>query len=218
MPTPITEITKAFTYTIANELYSNSTSDNRTAAASYTGPDRTWFFVDETSGALSRVSPMLYSTDDGDSVPTPVGHRKVELVANDDPIVMAMMHEDKVTYTDTTQTTESLPDGTDYLYNNKATLSETYSIDNLVHDGTSWTLGALVPADVTWDDVVNARNGMLVASDGKISPDQPDAVKNPWIAYRTALRNLPVLFKRGEADQIDAWKVQMPTDPESGDE
>jgi hypothetical protein len=131
---------------------------------------------------------------------------------------MAMMHEDKVTYTDTTQTTESLPDGTDYLYNNKATLSETYSIDNLVHDGTSWSLGALEAADVTWDDVINARNGMLVASDGKISPDQPDAVKNPWIAYRTALRNLPVLFKRGEADQIDAWKVQMPTDPESGDE
>ena len=33
---------------------------------------------------------MLYSTDDGDSVPTPVGHRKVELVANDDPELVAI--------------------------------------------------------------------------------------------------------------------------------
>ena len=56
---------------------------------------------------------------------------------------------------------------------------------------------------------------MLVASDSKIAPDMPDAVKAPWVAYRQALRDLPTVFKKGESDEIPAWKVQFPLAPDT---
>jgi hypothetical protein len=72
----------------------------------------------------------------------------------------------------------------------------------------------LVEPHVTWDQIIDARNGALTATDGKISPDQPDAIKQPWITYRQALRDLPATFNYGDADEIEAWKVNMPATPE----
>ena len=56
---------------------------------------------------------------------------------------------------------------------------------------------------------------MLVASDSKIAPDMPDAVKAPWIAYRTALRDIPATYKKGESDEVAPWKVTWPLAPDT---
>jgi hypothetical protein len=214
MPTPITTTTETFTYNIADVLYSTSTSLARTATATYEGPDRIWVFVDSTTGLFSDIQPPLTSLDDGADVPTPVNHRKVEVVAADDPIVISMIREYEVTYADVTETTDNLPDGSTCVYNSVATLGQTYDMHRLVHDGSTWSLGSLVEPHVTWTQIIDARNGALTATDGKISPDQPDAIKQPWITYRQALRDLPATFNYGDADEIEAWKVNMPATPE----
>lgn len=214
MPTPITETTVSFTYNIADAIYSSSTSLSRTAAASYTGPDRIWVFVDDATGELSRIQPPLTSQDDGADVPTPVGLRKVEIVAETDPTVISIILEHMVTYADTSTTTDDLPDGSTCEYNTTATLGQTYDMDALVHDGSSWSLGDMIASPVTWDNIIDARNGALTATDGKISPDQPDPIKQPWITYRQALRDLPATFGYGTDNEIEAWKVNMPTHPE----
>lgn len=219
MPTPITETTVSFTYDIADAMYASTNNDGRTGSGSYTGPDRVWVFVDSETNKFSQVQQPLTSMEDGADVPTPIGHRKVEVVAADTPAIIASIMEQfgYVTYDDESQVTETLPDGSICRYNTTASLSQTYNKDGLTHDGSAWTWPAFEQAPLTWDDVIEARNGALIASDGRISPDMPDDVKAPWIAYRTALRNLPVTFKRGEADEIEAWKVEMPTHPEDGE-
>lgn len=45
--------------------------------------------------------------------------------------------------------------------------------------------------DITWDDVREHRNKLLINTDGKISEDMPDSVKQIWLNYRDLLRNLP---------------------------
>mgnify|MGYP001568217586 CR=1 FL=1 len=214
MGSPIINANVDFTYAIANTLFSSSTSEGRTGSATYTGPDRIWVFVDAETNLFSQIQPPLTTVEDGADVPTPVGMRKVEVVAEDDPVVISIIREYEVTYADTTTTDETLPDGSTCTYNNVAELSETYEMQRLSHDGTSWDLGALDEPFVTWDDIIDSRNGALTASDGKISPDMPESISAPWVAYRTALRDLPATFKHGEADEIEAWKVNMPDHPE----
>jgi hypothetical protein len=214
MPTPITETTVSFTYNIADTLWASTDADGRTGSASYTGPDRIWVFVHEDTGKFSRIQPPLTTLEDGADVPTPIEHRKVEVVAQDDPVVMAIIMEDLVTYDDDSKITENLPDGSTCEYEAVARLSQTYNKDELVHDGTSWTLPAFKEAPVTWDDVLNGRNGALTASDGKISPDMPADLKQIWVDYRQALRDLPVTFGKGTENEVDAWKVNMPDHPE----
>jgi hypothetical protein len=43
----------------------------------------------------------------------------------------------------------------------------------------------------------------------------PTAVKDPWIAYRAALRALPTVYKKGESDEVESWKVQYPLSPDT---
>ena len=42
----------------------------------------------------------------------------------------------------------------------------------------------------------------------------PTAIKQPWIDYRAALRNLPATFGYGTDNETEAWKVNMPDHPE----
>ena len=217
MPTPITEITKTFTYTIADEIFGNTATENRTAEATYTGPDRIWAFVHTDTGRLSRQSPPLTSQDDGDEVPVPVGTHRVEVTAENDIQILAMFKEDCVTYSDTTQSSEALPEGYgSVLYNNKATLGETYSIDDLTYDidSSSWNDIPFYNDEITWDQLISSRNAMLGSTDGRISPDMPDSVKQPWITFRQLLRDLPAAYGYGTENEVAAWKVQFPEHPE----
>lgn len=45
--------------------------------------------------------------------------------------------------------------------------------------------------NLTWDDVREQRNRMLEETDGAISEDMPDSLKNQWITFRRLLRELP---------------------------
>ena len=55
------------------------------------------------------------------------------------------------------------------------------------------------------------RDAKLAASDGKIAPDMPEALKQQWLDYRQKLRDLP-------ADWADVpnYLVRFPQSPEDG--
>lgn len=215
MPTPITETTVEFTYKIADTLYAATDSNNRTASASFTGPDRIWVFVDENTGKWTRQYSPLTTLEDGATVPVPAGTKRVEIVAANNPMIIAMIHESMVTYSDVSKTTEVLPNGSTVDYNTVATLSETYNVDDLTYNfaTNSWNAFNYIGSSISWQDVLNHRNGALTGSDGKISPDMPTAVKQPWLTFRQALRDLPATFGYGTDSEVDAWKVQFPAHP-----
>jgi hypothetical protein len=80
-------------------------------------------------------------------------------------------------------------------------------------DNSTWNTMPLIDDGITWDQILNSRNSMLAATDGKISPDMPDAIKQPWVTYRQALRDLPAAYNYGTDTEIAAWKVQIPVQP-----
>ncbi len=216
MPTPITTQTTSFTYDIADSIYASTSTQSRSATGTYTGPDRVWVFVDSVTNILQLAFAPLTTHEDGADVPTPSGTIKVEVTADDNPTIIAMLKEDCVTYNDVSTVDEILPDGTVFTVNSTATLSQTYHRENLTYDVSTntWDLGEFIAAPLTWDNVIAFRNNMLTASDGKISPDMPDSVKQPWIAYRQALRDLPTTFGYGTENETEAWKVNYPQSPE----
>jgi|AntAceMinimDraft_5_1070358.scaffolds.fasta_scaffold09626_5 hypothetical protein len=216
MPTPITTQTVSFTYNIADKLYATTSAQNKTATGNYTGPDRVWVFINTDTGLLNQSFAPLTSREDGADVPVPIGTTKVEVTATDNPVIISMLKEDCVTYTDVSTTDDTLPDGFVFTYNSVATLSQTYDLANLMYntDTNTWSTGDFVTSPMTWDFVLSTRNSMLTASDGKISPDMPDVVKQPWINYRQALRDLPNTFGYGTDSEIEAWKVNYPHAPE----
>ena len=77
-----------------------------------------------------------------------------------------------------------------------------------------WKTPPYIPTPQTWDTLIANRNNMLEGSDSKISPDMPDSVKAPWVAYRTALRDLPATYRKGESDEVEPWKVPIPQAPD----
>lgn len=215
MPTPITNTTVNFTYKVADELFSTSDAAGKTATATYTGPDRIWVFVDADTGEFNRTFPDLTTKEDGADVPTPVGMHKVEIVAEDDPLIISIIKADCVTTENQTQEAELLPDGNTLKINNPADVDQTYDIESLVYDieSGSWNTPAYRQSTVTWDDIINARNTMLGATDGKIAPDMPAELKQKWIDFRQKLRDLPATLGKGTENEVPAWKVMLPQEP-----
>ena len=215
MPTPITNVTKQLTYKTPNQQWSTNDSQGKTATITYTGPDRLWVFVDNDT---KKISPPFYnSQNDGDSIPVPPGMTRVMLDAEvqDDLKVMAMLQSYCVTEpVGYTETPVALPDGSTYLECAPLRVSDIHQVDTVTYnlETSSWNFGYRI-SPVTWDDIINARNAKLTASDGRISPDMPEALKAVWVAYRAALRNFPATMGRGTANEIAAWKCQLPNPP-----
>jgi len=217
MPTPITNVTKTLVYKTPNEWFSLDDSANKTGTVTYTGPDKIWAIVDNDN---KKISPPTYTSEnDGDSIPVPDGMTRVLLSAEsqDDLIIMSIIDHSRITtpvgYTETHAT---LPNGSTYIVKSVLEIHNCYSLDTITYnfETESWEFSYINP-DITWDDLINIRNGALLASDGKISPDMPDSLKQKWIDYRAALRDFPATFGRGTDNEVSPWKVTLPTAPEA---
>jgi hypothetical protein len=215
MPTPITTVTKTLTYKTPNEQWGNSDSEGKTATATYSGPDKFWVFVDNDT---RKISPPFYnSMQDGDSIPVPPGMTRVLLSADiqDDLKIIAMLDRTLFSEPDGyAQTEEELPDGSIYTGFLPLTVTDIYNIDTVTRnfESTSWEFSYRA-ASVTWNDIMNARNGQLTASDGRVAPDMPESLKAMWIEYRQKLRDFPATMGRGTVAEVDAWKCQLPNPP-----
>ena len=82
-----------------------------------------------------------------------------------------------------------------------------------------------VDLDKTWDMVRSHRNRELANSDGKVTEDMPDDLKNKWKTYRQQLRDLPNKMQAASvhpniADMmfpVSPDYVDPPTDPADSD-
>jgi hypothetical protein len=214
------EITKNFTYDIPDAYLSQTNSNGDTTTASYTGPDRLYVYVDATSGrnTLSQNPPDEDFHYNPTTDTTPEGERLVILdCAGEDTTMCAIFLPHTVTLTQSDVLT-ALPEG----YGNYATNwppypDHAYERDICEHDeGTgNWTLTWKQPWQ-TWATLTQLRNDRLDATDHRVAADMPDSIKNPWIAFRTKLRELPVTYGRGTASEIPAHMVKFPEEPTVG--
>jgi hypothetical protein len=58
---------------------------------------------------------------------------------------------------------------------------------------------------LTWDDVRKHRDSLLNSSDGKVTEDMPETVKEQWKAYRQKLRDLPAVMEEAGVEPTIAY-------------
>lgn len=215
MPTPITTVTKTLTYKTPNEAWMTDDSEGKTGTVTYTGPDNIWVFVDNDT---RKISPPYYtSKDDGPDIPVPPGMTRVMLSAESqtDLAVMAVLDRTLISEPDGyTETEEALPDGTVWIVGDPIHITTVHDLDTITYNFTSntWEFEYRT-SPITWTDVINARNGMLTASDGRIAPDMPESLKSQWIEFRQKLRDFPTIMGRGTPNEVAPWKCQLPKPP-----
>ena len=216
--TIITE--QEFTYKVPNEIFSQDDSEGKTVTAKYTGPHRTWVFVETDGDNKGKVlGGDVEDAMDGENVPVPQGTTRIEVTFADDPLILAIIGpgDTTISYPGQSTVSEDLPGGGTWETNSKPEVLETYhGLATLEYDlsAEEWKTPPYIPTPQTWDTLIANRNNMLEGSDSKISPDMPDSVKAPWVAYRTALRDLPATYRKGESDEVEPWKVPIPQAPD----
>ena len=227
------QITKDFTYDIPDEYLAQTKANGDTATASYTGPAKLWVFVQEQTGKNTSDAMQLDENWDGNpDLPAPEGQVKVELDCEGaDTLICAIFLPHSVSVKNVTDVVTDLPE--DYgKYSNPwpPTPDHAYEREMLVykpdtadiadtagkeHTGGDWELTFKQPW-MTWGTMTQLRNDLLAMSDGTVSFDHTDSVKQPWIDWRQKMRDLPTVWKRGEAGEFPAHMVKFPAEPTRG--
>ena len=224
MPTNTT-ITQQFTYALPDDYLAQTNADGNTATANYNGPDKIWIFVDQDTGRSDTSRLVLTEEENGETYPVPEDQFKIEVNCATDPVLCSLFDAQVEwdTVVGQTNIVVDLPDGTTYERPDPTDVDHTYELDECVYnkDGTltdgvytggTWTMSWKKPWS-SWDQLIIVRNNMLTGSDSKIADDMPAEVKEKWTTYRQKLRDLPALFKHGEADEFPAHMVNFPVEP-----
>lgn len=201
-------IEKTFTYNIADQYLYQTNKLKRTAKWTYKGPDKLWIFVDaETNKIRSRFH--YTERDNGHDVPVPDGMIKVLVDATVNPDIASMIHNE-YNYSELPQYVETLPGGATYGHSDPIPPDHTYELTEIVYNPTTEKFVKPYPwkqPHVTWEELMQARNGALSSSDSKMRTVlEADIPK--WEEYRQLLRDLPTLYK-----DIDPWKIPFPVEP-----
>ena len=206
----ITRIEKTFTYDIADAYLYQTNALKRTAEWTYTGPDKMWTFIDETTKKL--IGRFHYTErDNGADIPTPVGQIKVLVDANVNPCIASLFHNE-YTYGDLPHTVENLPDGNTYGHPDPIPPDHTYEITEIVYNTETGEFVKPYPwkqPHVTWEELIRVRDVALALSDNKVRNAASDELKTAWEEYRQKLRDLPTLMAG-----VDPWKVIIPEEPD----
>lgn len=205
----ITRITKTFTFDLPDDYLYQTNNLKKTGEWTYTGPDKMWIFVDNTTKKI--ISRFHYTElDNGADVPTPIGQTKVLVDANVNPLLASMIHNE-IDYGTLPQLVEELPDGNTYGRPDPQSPDHTYELTDIIYDEETGEFvkpyGWKQP-HVTWDELKKWRNQQLALSDAKIRTCRPDDIP-AWEEFRQKLRDLPALM-----GNVDPWKVIFPKAPD----
>ena len=182
-------ITKELTYNIPDKWQTSDTTLGKTSTQTYTGP--------ETVVALVQNGVVVntYNKDKEDGRPLAADFTAVEIDCNVDTMHCGILWGGfeppahfEVEVGPANRLNPTVADPTHP--------TEVYDIQSFVKgwNGSGWNAPEFAKPeddDPTWDNIRNARNALLDNCDQKVGADMPDAVKQPWVDYRQALRDLP---------------------------
>jgi len=225
-----------YTYNVPNELcVDHSFSNNLTRTATYDGPDKLFFIVNNETGR-EELGPIV-EIEKNDGRPVPDNCRYVEIDCIDHP-VLAQLRGPVVDEQEEDHTGEATPSTgattvTGYkpftyqtpvlpyqFYDSMAIVfnsDNTYTIP--VKEPRDTVMGLDIDRDLTWDDVRAKRDTLLKNSDSEIVDDMPQALKDEWKDYRQRLRDWPNRMQSAGNSPLFAYYMEpiMPgADPVTG--
>ena len=201
-----------FTYICPDQPYADTTDNNTEVSATYNGPDEWWVLIDNETNTWNGATYSISSG--GDVIAAPDGTSKVKISSNDNPLLVSLidpagftMNTTKTNITETITLADASTGSHEYSYplDPQEYIDGAFVIFDRDLETWSWSN---IENQLTWEDVTVTRNAMLDSSDYRIADDMPDSVKQPWIDYRQALRDLPTQWQG-----VDPWKVQFPEEP-----
>lgn len=186
------EITKNFTYNLADDYLAQTSSLNKTADWTYIGPDKIWILVNNETNRCDDFN-ILTKENDGETYPTPEGYTKVELDCNANPLIATLFRANINTIDSATlpQLEINLPNGDVYSRPQNPDPWHTYETSELTYVEGQWNLSWKKPW-ITWEEITKAKNDLILRAklDQKNIIDLPDILKNKLANYITTLETL----------------------------
>ena len=185
------------TYSIPDHLYSLENTLGKTSTQLYEGPDEIVMWLDKETGYLTQA----FAPEDEPDRPLPLDLKREILRADTDincckiGLIYGGLEDPKIYEVSVGPVDQ--PNAT--------------VVDPVTDDYTA-PLKLFEYKRVRDDAFIRKiRDSKLAASDGKIAPDMPEALKQQWLTYRQQLRDLPVDW----AD-VPNYLVRFPRSPEDG--
>ncbi len=220
-------ISVEFDLELPNEfLVDHSTTEGKTRKFTYHGPDKIWLQIGE-DGRESHGPLTAEDIADGRPVPADVVEWH-EVDCSKNPLICqlrgpvvnelqesrndldAVIHPGSPKIEGYPQFSYQVPLIPDDIYNR-------YSVKlvdgELVVD--RWTVEKkLLDKEefLTWDDIRDHRNRLLDGSDGKVTEDMPEDLKQQWKEYRQKLRDLPDIMQSNGVEPSIAFYM-FPENP-----
>lgn len=208
-------ITKLFTYDLADTYLAQTNNLGKEANWMYEGPDKIWVYVDATTGQLENTG-FKTEEEDGPNLPVWEGTKLVEVDCGVNPLFCTLVGASvPVEGDDLTQYTEELPNGATYSRPADPMPDHTYEINGAVYNEAenSWSY-AWKQTWVTWDKLLEFRDSRLAHAkkQKETLSDMPAALVSQLDAYISELENLEVTWADYTSD-TECIKVQLPENP-----
>lgn len=198
-------MSRTLTYNLPDHLYSTQRTQGKTGTQLFNGPEELILHLEKSDGSIfesfapgqEHGRPLALNLD-----------RVVFTAQNDeDRIKIALIwggleapkvYEVDIGPEDHPNTT--IKDPTD--------IREVYDEAAVMRDYTAPLQFRTQSRDRSDEWLRKVRNGLLSASDGKISPDMPEELKQAWLTYRQKLRDLPL-----DLAEVPNYFIRFPKAP-----
>jgi hypothetical protein len=192
----MTDITKQFTYALADEIYSQTLGDAaNTGTLTYTGPAKKFAIVDAatnklTSASITEQQFETYNDSNTDSY-------AVEIICDSDKIFCSFLEKDDYDIDSLPTSTAIVANSDPFITYDPVLPENTYEVSEIQYDRSNQSFVEPLPLKAPptdWQLLLSLRSNMLNAADRTASDDLPTALLNKVIAHKQYLRDFPVTF------------------------
>lgn len=188
----MTEITKKFTYDLADDYLAQTNELKKTNEWLYNGPDKIWVFVENDSNNVGGFN-FLTLENDGPTYPTPLDHIKVEVNCEENPLLCTLLRANKYRpdLNDFPQVEISLPNGEVYKRPKNPDPEHTFEVSEIQYKDGKWSYSWKKPW-VTWEDIYKSRDHLVkeAEKDLRLLTSLPESLKEKLQNYIDSLKNI----------------------------
>lgn len=197
-------ITKQFTFKIPDDYLSDNFSKGLTGTWTYKGPETVYLQIDKETG--KEQGWCLWEPRDLER-PCQLNIERVKLDCASNPLLAYicndMDHPEEAAFKSNRKwvVQYQAPEGYKSLLKpDRLEPRDIYDEFNISYDFLTGEFNLPVKTfatvfktitDTSWEKIRKARNDLLENTDGKISTDMPQEIKDKWLKYRELLRDLP---------------------------
>lgn len=189
-------ISKDFTYKLADEIFVNSSEKNRNTTLTYNGPEKIYLIIDADTNKLTGrdITSEIYETYNKNAD----NDYAIEVDCNADTLVCAIWQKHEFEDSRIEELTEEIEhNGYPYSYNEPPKPIETYELTEIEYDPSRKSFVKPFPwkkPEMTWDILFDLRNSAINASDVISSEDLPESLATKVKNYRQYLRDFPEIY------------------------